>query len=337
MARRTTIYDVAALSGVSAQTVSRVVNDKPHVADDTRERVKRAIAELGYRPNRTAPGLATQRTHKLGIIASSPDSLFNADIIFAAAHWAHSQGYMVCLSVVDTPHGDVTRTVSHLIENQVEGILVMHLHSVELSADIPVPCVSATQPFPGEHSLVVGYDYIDGACQAIGHLLDLGHRHIGVLGVPGIWYVADRYAEGVRRAMAQRGLDTDSIRFEAASDTNGQGGYDGCFGLLRRHPNLTAIFCESDALAIGACRALREMGKRVPGDVSVIGFYDRPLSSYVRPSLTTVRMPREELGELLARLLIDAIERGPVSQQRMFVRGKLVVRESTGPPDGGCP
>ncbi len=334
--KRITIHDVAAAAGVSAQTVSRVINQKPDVAEQTRQRVMEAVRDLGYRPNSVARSLVSSRTHTLGIIASPLSDPFRANVVLGAEAEARRRGY-VCIITFGDGSSETVRRMCHLLEErQVDGLLLLTPSSVPHDTmDIRLPAVALAYPVLNGMVINVDVDNVDGGYQAVSHLTDLGHRRISVVAGPRGWKAAVDRTEGARRALGTVGLSLDSSRIEVAEDWSLEAGYAATAALMERHPDTTALFCHNDFLAIGACRLLRERGLSIPHDVSVIGYDDMPVCLYTSPSLSRVRQPRETLGQLLVQLLIDAVEQRTHSGQDVQVRAELVPRESTAAPPRG--
>ena len=334
--KQVTIQDVAAAAGVSAQTVSRVINQKPDVAEETRKRVMQAVRQLGYRPNSVARSLVSSRTYTLGVISSLLSDPFRAEVVRGAEREARRRGY-VCIITFGDGTSETVRRMCHLLEErQVDGLLLLTPSSVPHDTiDIRLPAVALAFPVLNGMAINVDVDNIDGGYQAVTHLTNLGHRRIGVVAGPSGWKAAADRTEGARRALAAVGLSLDTCCVEVAEDWTLEAGYTAAGALMERHPDTTALFCHNDLLAIGAFRLLREHGLSVPHDVSVIGYDDMSICLYTSPSLSSVRQPRETLGQLLVQLLIDAIEQQTHSGQDVQVRAEVVPRESTAAPPCG--
>jgi len=331
--KQITIQDVAAAAGVSTQTVSRVINAKPDIAEVTRECVMEAVRQLGYRPNSVARSLVSSRTHTLGVIASPLGDPFRAEVVRSAEREARQRGY-VCIITFGDGTSETVRRMCHLLEErQVDGLLLLTPGSVPHDTiDIRLPAVALAFPVLNGMVTNVDVDNVDGGYQAAAHLTDLGHRRICVVVGPDGWKASADRTEGARRALAAVGVSLDPSRIEVAEDWTLDAGYTAASALMERHPDTTALFCQNDLLAIGALRLLRERGRSVPGDVSVIGYDDMPICLYTSPSLSTVRQPRETLGRLLVQLLVDAIEQQTHSGQDVQVRAEVMPRESTAAP-----
>jgi DNA-binding LacI/PurR family transcriptional regulator len=332
MLRQVTLQDVATAAGVSMQTVSRVVNHRPDVAEETRLRVWQVIRELGYRPNRLARSLVAQRSHLLGIISLPLNDFFRTQVITATEREVRAHGYACLLSFTEEDLSDLPLLIEQMMERQVDGILLITPKTLDLPLPpFSVPCISAAHPVQDEKVINVDIDNVDGAYQAMAHLIALGHRNIGLLAGPLDWKATQDRLEGARLALAEVGKTLDPSCIEASADWSLDAGYRAAHLLLERLPDLTAFCCHNDWLALGAYRALSERHLRVPEDVSVIGYDDLPVCLYANPCITSVHQPMDGFGELLGQLLVNAIERGNTTPSSMLIKTELVIRESTAP------
>ncbi len=333
--RRPTSSDVAARAGVSRTTVSFVLNDRANsgIAEETRERVLRAAEELGYHAHGPARALAGGLSMTIGLVLlQTPDQVaadaLLADTLLGIADEARSDGYRVLVEAV-SPDGqrysDIVRS------RRVDGLIVSgpRADDAELRGIVrdgfPVILQGS---LPGLAVPSVDVDNRTGAATAVGHLVSLGHRRIGIVTNAPLDYTAaeDRLA-GYRDALRAGGIAPDQ-RLEAEGAFDAASGYTAVRGLLRRSPDITAVFVASDIVAFGALRALREAGRRVPSDVSVVGFDDVPLARHFDPPLTTIRLPARGLGAAAGRTLLDRLAGRPVTN-RTLLATELVVREST--------
>lgn len=331
--RQVTLQDVAAASGVSAQTVSRVINGKADVSPATRERVLAVVQRLGYRTNAVARSLVSSRTHTVGIITTLHSDPYAAELIVGAEAEARRRGY-VCIVTYTDGSIEAARSRCRLLEERcVDGLILVTPSAVPHDPiEIRLPSVALAYPVPDERVINVDVDNLDGGYQAIAHLTSLGHRHIGVIAGPTGWRASMDRIEGGRRALGAIGVSYDDGCLQISSEWSSQSGYESARAILDSHPETTALFCHNDMMAVGACRQLRERGLRIPNDVSVVGYDDLVICSFMSPTLTTVRQPRAALGQLLVQLLLDAIEGHGRCGQDVLVRAELVARESTAPP-----
>jgi len=332
---RVTIRDVAAAAGVSYQTVSRVLNDKPDVADETRRRVWQVIEELGYQPSAVARSLVFKKTHTLGLITADFSDYFFTQVIIGAEVEARRSGYFFLLGSTERNPADEPEYLRLLTERQVDGILFArpstegdseHLVSLVRQG---VPLVTTAYYIPGEELMVVDVDNLEGGLQATNCLIQAGHRRIGMISGPASWKSADDRARGYRLALEQAGVALNESFIERA-DWSLQGGYEAMKRLLNRVPELTALFAQNDWIAIGAMKALREAGRRLPDDVAIVGYDDLPVAAYTDPPLTTIHQPMQEVGQLAARLLIQSVEDPDMEREEVLLKPELVRRGSCG-------
>ena len=321
------VRDVAALAGVSRQTVSRVLNDHPDVAADTQLRVQAAMAELGYRMNNAARALGTRRSRTLGVLASDALQYGPSRSIAALEASARAAGYWVSAAFADAGDADaVVAAVDHLITQGVEGIVVVAPHSQTLEAlaalRIDVPVVTLHSAGLGAAGLSV--DQAAGARLAVAALADAGHTRIAHLAGPADWLEAESRAEGFAAELSARGLTAGPV---IAGDWSAGSGYAAVDAV--RSSGATAVFAANDQMALGLLSALHEAGIAVPGDVSVVGFDDTPDAAYYWPALTTVRQDFEEL----ARRAVAVVIGGDSAASALApVAPVLVARASVAPP-----
>lgn len=318
--------DVAALAGVSRQTVSRVLNEHPDVAESTRERVERAMGELGYRMNNAARALGTRRSRTLGILASDALQFGPSRSIAAIEAAARAAGYWVSAAFADADDtSSVSAAVDHLVAQGVEGILVVAPHARTLrmldAVTIGVPIV--TLHSAGHDPRGVGVDQVAGARLAVGALADAGHTRIAHLAGPADWLEAESRAEGFAAELAARGLDPV---LTVVGDWTARAGFEASSAL--REAGATAVFAANDQMALGLIGALHAEGVAVPGEISVVGFDDLPEAAYAWPRLTTVRQDFDEL----ARRAVAAVIAGDAAASAASIVPELVVRDSIASP-----
>jgi LacI family transcriptional regulator len=328
------LRDVAARSGVSFQTASKVLNGQPGVvAPETRERILRAAAELGYVPNAMARGLAGRASVTIGVVADEFSDLAISQFVLAAQGAAAGRGHAALISTVNA-NVDAERAVRKLLEHRVDGILAA-APSLENDAGLgkalrgAVPVVSIHRVHDGGVP-TVGSDHSLTGSLAARHLLGLGHTRIGTVAGPVERQVVQSRMRGFRATLADAGHPLDDQRMVEAGWTH-EGGRTATHRLLDTDPAVTAVFVHNDVMAVGALRALNERGLGAPSDCSVVSCDDLSFAAYLVPPLTTVRIPFQETGERAATLLLDRIGGQPIPT-RNLLPVELVVRESTGPP-----
>ncbi|PSL06848.1 LacI family transcriptional regulator [Haloactinopolyspora alba] len=328
--------DVAKLAGVSGQTVSRVVNGHDRVTAETRDRVETAMERLGYRANIAARALATGRFGTIGVVMFKLSAVGNIRIVESVVAGAQARGYSVSLAVVEDPtEQNVRAAVRGLTDRAVDGVIVIEariLDTPHLKLPEEVPVVIVDSRSAHEHP-TFGMDEAAGARAAVGHLIDLGHATVHhVAGLP------DSNPAERRRAAWQRALKRSKrvVPESAVGDWSPESGYAAGRQLLT-DASVTAVFVANDQMAVGVLRAADELGRRVPDDLSVVGFDDLDFTPYLTPPLTTVRQDlgavgRRSLEHLIAQ--IESSQAAPVTRDTVrFVRPELVVRASTAAPE----
>lgn len=328
--RDVSMADVAALAGVSGQTVSRVANGRANVDPGTRARVLEAMEQLGYRPNSAARALRSGRFHSIGVIMFSLSSYGNTRTLDAVASVAAAEGYSLTLITVESAtQSEVSGAFVRLRENAVDGVVILiethRLDESELALPSGLPVVvvdsNAAYPYP-----IVDNDQAQGARLATEHLLELGHETVWHVSGPRESYAAERRREAWRAALESRGARVPTV--EVGDWTAGSGHEIG--RRLARRDDVTAVFASNDQMALGVVRAMHEAGRAVPGELSVVGFDDVPDAANYWPPLTTVRQRFDRLGEIAVRALIAEIE-GKEVHDRTLVPTELIVRASSGP------
>ncbi|MCL5995794.1 MAG: LacI family transcriptional regulator [Chloroflexi bacterium] len=328
---------VAARAGVSVQTVSAVINNKPGITAKTRQRVMLAVQQLGYRPYSVARSLRTRRTRTIALVVSDIANPSFSTMASAAEDNAHSSGYSV---VVYNTHDDITREANYMhtaIERWVDGVLFVSaedqmtsLHTLRAAG---IPSVAIDRIPENYTGASVTLDNVKAGCIAAEHLLSLGHRRIAHISGPLKLRLARERLGGFREAIACQGLDPDMY-------PPGQGNWECMAGflamqqLLAQTPPPTALFAANDRMAIGAMQAAYQAGLRVPQDISIVGLDDIEVAAFQIPPLTTVRQSFAELATRGVQLLLDLLAGKEVSdwEKHVVIEPTLIQRQSTAPP-----
>ncbi|HZC39412.1 MAG TPA: LacI family DNA-binding transcriptional regulator [Streptosporangiaceae bacterium] len=334
-ARPPVMADVARLAGVSHQTVSRVLNDHPNVRPQTRETVLAAISQLGYRPNAAARTLVTRRTRTLGVISFDTTLYGPASMVYGIERAA---GHSYFVSIASLPALDrrgVLGAVDRLLGQGVDGIIVIAPKTSAVAAlshippGVPLVAVGCGTRAP---LTSVAVDNAAGAELATRYLLDLGHRTVHQVAGPSSWLDAQERVTGWRRGLrAARAPEPELM----AGDWSSASGYQ--IGLqIAADRSVTAVLCGNDHMALGLLRALAERGRRVPADISVVGYDDIPESAFFLPPLTTVRQDFGELGRRALDLLVEMINGKGTPGTVLRIPPHLVARSSASrsPQDG---
>lgn len=340
---RCTLEDVAARAGVSRATASRVVNGSPQVSDGVRRKVEAAVDEMGYAPNRAARSLAGRRSETVALVVSEPSVRLFADPFFAGTTLGVTRvlagtRYQLVLLMVGT-EDDRARVERHLLQGGADGALVLsaraHDPLVRRLTAAGIPCVTAGRPSgtPGDGAParpIVGYvdaDNVGGAEAAVAHLVARGRHTIATVAGPADMAPGADRRTGWETALREAGHPAGAD-LVAQGDFTRAGGRAATEELLARLPGLDGLFAASDLMALGALDALRAAGRRVPGDVAVVGFDDSELARTTDPPLTTVRQPIEQLGAEMAQLLVAQLEHD-APPTGIVLRTELVVRRSS--------
>lgn len=324
------IADVARVAGVSVPTVSRVLNGTVPVSAERRARVLAAVKELGFRPNGAARSLAQQAGTMVAVFTANTTRYGYASTIQGIEEAARQAGYMVVITVVETADSaTVERAIDHALGQPMAGAVVLEFDppGVATLAAMPpwLPAVAAASG--GTSGESIAHAFMDdrlAAARATRYLLDLGHRAVHHVAIPSVGRESAR-ALGWRDALEEAGVAAPPV---IRSDWDPMSGYE-AGAALARDPSVTAVLAGNDELAIGVMKALNDHGRRVPQDVSVVGFDDNPLSQLWSPPLTTVRQDFVGLGHQVFGLLMGQLETGEARRSVRMIPD-LIVRGSTG-------
>ena len=327
--RAVVMADVAKLAGVSLQTVSRVINDSPHVRAATRERVQDAMRKLEYRPNPVARALVTGRSRTLGVVSFDTTLYGPASTLFGIERAAHEADYFVSIvSLRSLTRSSVVSAVERLRDQGVDGILVIAPQESATQALLHMPenvPVVAAEAGPDDSVPIVGIDQVEGGRLATAHLLELGHPTVWHISGPRDWLEAQDRERGWRTTLeAARAPAPPVLVGDWSARCGHELGRD-----LAANPQVTAVFVANDQMALGLVRAMHEAGRRIPADISIVGFDDIPEAAYFTPPLTTVRQNFNEMGRRSLLLLLEQIESGVRTPSRQTVAPELVVRASS--------
>ena len=333
--QRLTIRQIADLAGVSIATVSRVLNGRGDVSDETREVVSRVIRENGYTANRSARGLSAGRTGLVGILVPLVYPAYFSAILAGAAQALSERDLQIVLSPTDHEH-DREVSVLDRLHALTDGALIVNpeesSEELERLLDGGYRFVVLDPLMPlNERIPSVSAAHTSGADQAMRHLLELGHRRIAQITGPQGWVATEDRRRGYRAALAAAGILPDPA-LEVEVEPEIGPGRNAALHLLGLPEPPTAIFAFNDNIAIGAIQAARARGMRVPDDVSIVGFDDVELATIVTPALTTVRQPLAEMGRTAVSLLSRLLERQHFETLHVELATRLVVRDSTASP-----
>ena len=323
--------DVASAAGVSHMTVSRVLNGSAQVSPATRARVEAALLRLGYRPNAAARALATGRSEQLSVVFFDTTLYGPASALFAIEQAARRENYSVSiLSLRQLDPTSMADAVARLRAQAVDGTIIVAPHTSATQALRTVPAelpavVVGGATIAGLPSVTL--DQEAGASLATEHLLSLGHRTVWHVAGPDDWVDARGRVRGWRKALRRVGAEVPA---PLVGDWSARSGYE-AGQRLAENPDVSAVFVANDHMGLGVLRALTEAGRRVPHDVSVIGFDDVPEAPYFPPGLTTVRQDFEVVGTQAVTLLLRRMAGEPTAA-RTILPPQLVIRASAAPP-----
>jgi DNA-binding LacI/PurR family transcriptional regulator len=333
---KVTLKDIAHATGVDISTVSRSLSGSYGINKETRERVLATAAELNYHPNRVARGLATGRSHTVGLIVSDIRNPFFAELARGAEDAACAAGCDVVLCNSDLDPAKQMRYIRALLSKRVDGILMNSVGGLDRTqqeqlAGSGLPVVLLNRPRTASAFCTVSADNDEGGYLAGEYLIRLGHVEIAHISGPRDHGNLRERARGFLRAFA----DTPSRKppMVLYGEHHFKGGYELARTIVARHPQITAIFAANDIMAFGAMRALMEAGIGIPESISVVGFDNVEFAAVVHPPLTTVHQPKYEMGRAAVEMILASADRAeaPVPEHRQF-GVKLIERQSCAPP-----
>lgn len=329
-----TIRDVAKRAGVAPITVSRVVNNSDYVSPATRERVEAAIAELQYVPNTLARSLRSKRTKTIALVLTDVTNPFWTTVARGVEDAASEQGFNMVLCNTDESETKQTDYLTVLLEKRVDGILLVPACStaepIELIHRLGTHVVVLDRRVPCSEVDIVRCDSEGGAYQLTQLLVRLGHQRIAMLSGPKDVSTADDRVAGYRRALAEAGLDADEALI-TYGEFKQSAGYEMMQRALSITPWPTAVFGANNFIAIGALKALRDVGLNVPDDVALVTFDDLPLTLLLDPFLTVATQPAYEMGRQGAELLLARLsEQTSADYQEIVLPTEIIVRQSSG-------
>jgi LacI family transcriptional regulator len=331
--KRVTIADVAGYAGVTKTTVSRVLNNKGEISGETRAKVLAAVEKLGYRRSRIARSLATDRTYLLGLIVPTIANEFFIEIVRGAEDTAWENDYKILLCNTEGDWDREQDMFLFLEDIQVDGIVVC---SPRLPEDRLMPLVEQFQNVVvvngqglGWHDLAgaITTDEEGGMAQVVNHLLSSGRRHLTYLGGPLDARTSTKRYYGFVKALEKAGHVNNPDWYTICHPANLEGGYEGFKRLGSALSDIDAVVCFNDQVAVGAIRACAELGICVPDDIAITGCDNIQLATLVRPTLTTLQTPKQDIGALAVNMLLERIS-GQYQHETIMIEQRLIIRES---------
>jgi len=332
-----TLEDIAEKAGVSRSTVSRVINGHKNISDGVRQRVLEVVKETGYRPNAAARTLASQQSHMIGLVLPHSVSLLFSDpyypqLLRGISQACNQHDYTLAFFLVSSKEDEKKILTRVPNKSLLDGVLIQSGHHgdqgiIGQMIDADMPQVVIGRPFRSDNVSYVDVDNVRGAYYAVAHLVRLGYHRIATITGPLESTVGLDRREGYMQALVERGIDIHQDLI-VEGDFTELSGYYAMESLLKQQPK--AVFAASDAMAIGAIRAIQDNGLDVPNDIAVIGFDDNHLSTLADVELSTIRQPVIEIGRKAVELLLDLIENGTQPPRHMILDSKLIIRATCG-------
>ena len=334
-----TIKDVAELAGVSITTVSHVINKTRYVSDDLTERVSEAMRELNYQPNILAGSLRSGRSKTIGLIVPDISNMFFAEVARRIEDRGLDHGYSVILCNTDDDDEKEAGYINVLISKRVDGIIFISAGFIDENIQKPlianIPFVIADREISGVQADVVLVDNFRGGYEATKYLIDLGHTDIACITGPSRLTPSSLRVEGYYKAMREAGLYLRD-NFEIIGDFRAQGGEAAMEKLLSSEKPPTAVFACNDMMALGALRSIYNHDLKVPGDISIIGFDDIPLSRCIYPAMTTIAQPMKELAKLVVDFLVERMQINVDRRNKKIIEFRKKVLDVTLVERGSC-
>jgi LacI family transcriptional regulator len=328
-----TLHELAKAAGCSVSTVSRALNSSDHpVNDKTREHILSLASQLGYRPNMTARGLKTDRTFTIGLVVYNIASPFTPVLIRGIQEYLKQRDYFSIIISTDWDPDLESEAVHQLISRSIDGVIFVETWRDESNNTLDLankPYVYVYRLFDGEYANSVILDDQYGAQIAVEHLVKLGHRRIGFINGPYGWASSKDRFLGYQDMLSRSGISFDPALVQDGT-WEVQSGNQAAKKLLALADRPTAIFAANDLMALGAIYGVQDAGLTVPNDVAIVGYDDQDFASFSNPTITTVRSPSFEMGQLSAQLILDRLEKQVEIIDPVRVQGTLIIRESCG-------
>ena len=327
-----TIKDVAKKANTSITTVSRVLNQSAHAVNPkTREKVLKAVEELHFRPNVLARGLVKKETQTVGVIVPDISNSYYAEITRGIEDVANKNGYTVIICNTNRLSSKAVNYIEVLRERLVDGIIFTGGTDGKKLLETELKKYNLKVILIGNHGIdfpSVQIDNVAGSYKAISYLIKMGHRDIGFVRGPAKSITSRERLNGYKKALKDNGIKTRELLIKNGNFTS-KSGFEATKLLINQKTKPTAIFCANDQMAIGSIKALREEGYRIPEEMAVVGFDDIELAFYIRPSLTTVSIPKHKLGQAAMSGLLNILK-GKGVEKKVTLQTDLIIRESTG-------
>lgn len=329
---KVTLKEIAKRAGVTANTVSRAINNRGGIGEETKKRILQIADELNYIPDRIATSLRSKTSNLLGVMVPDIADAFWAEIFRGVEDVAFRHDLQILLSNSKEQCSLENRILDQFRSLRVGGLLLMPSYEsrelIQKIAELSIPCVLINRRYIGQHIPYVMPDNVNGIRQAVSHLIERGHEVIGFLnGHPGSMTSQIRY-NAFTESLRQSGIDLNACPYDICSGTVSSA-YQVALEMLSRHPTITAMVCFNDMIAFGVYKAIQELGWIIPKDIAIVGFDDVEFASIVTPPLTTVHTKRYTMGQKAMELLLKAMDEHEIEPEGYIVETQLIVRGST--------
>ena len=333
MNSQVTIRDVAEATGFSVNTVSRALNDKPDVNAETKRAILETAKKLGYRPNKLARGLRSNKTQTIGVVVTDVANPFFGALVKGVEETAREHGYSIILQDTDEDYEREEEAIQVMLAEQVDGLLITPVQTkrktIERLKKAGLPFVLLGRYFDDLETDYVVTDDVQGGFLATEHLIKQGHERIALINGPLYISSARERLQGYKKALVNYEIDLDAALLKSGAVTI-EDGYNFAKSLLAQNPQPTAVFAYSDFVALGVMKAIREAGLGIPGDIAVVGYDDVDFSSCLEVPLTTVRIPKKALGKKATELLENKLKNEEdTSRAEIKLDVQLIIRKST--------
>ncbi len=326
-----TLKMVAERAGVSVNTASRAINNKPDINEETKKRILKVAQELGYVRNATAVALRTKKTGTIGVVIADNRNPFYAEVLSGMEEAAREKNYHIILANTQRDYQKEEEAINLLLAKRVDGLLITPVQDrdddIKNLIDANIPFVIVGRDFENIEVEAVYSDEVKGGFLATEYLIKKGHKRIAL--VDGFLYKSPARGrlEGYKKALKKYGilLDDDLL---SVGDIDVKDGYERTKQLFEKELDFTAIFAYNDMMAFGAMQAVKEKGLRIPEDIGLVGYDDIPFSSLISPSLSTIRLKKQELGAESLKLLLSRINRGHKKTKKIMLDVELQIRET---------
>lgn len=328
-----TLVEIARAAEVSVATVSRALSNRNYpLKAETRQRILKLAKEMGYQPNLVARSLQSNRSHLVGVIVDRMQSPFAAATVQGIQDGLRDAGYTISIAYSNRDQKLALEAIHTFYRHQVAGLVILnswlHTYNDSILSLQDRPFVFVNRVFSNGVGNCVAPGDCYGAQLATQHLVDLGHRRIGYINGRADWIEAQNRLAGFREVLEKHGLPTEAALI-GQGDWGRDSGFQATQQLLALKERPTAIFAANDIMALGAYYAIQEAGLKIPADIAIVGYDDRDFAAWIRPALTTVRMPSYEMGQAAARLMMKQFANEEMEDATQ-IPGELIIRESCG-------